>query len=124
MASKMPVERQTHLNREKKPPIKKVNIFLWDWSDEDPLQLVRTMVTRCEAEDIVSSYSDSHLVYNSYSNVWDTCEYFGEQSNDNDDIGTSSTLPKTPLTYILGYLAFHYGFVPPPSFAIKVSCGS
>ena len=93
MASKTPAERQTCLNHEKKPPIKKVNVFLWDWSDEDPLQLFRTMVTRCEAEDIVSSYSDLHLVYDSYSNVWDTCGYFGEQSNDDSVVPTPSGTP-------------------------------
>ena len=96
MASETPAERQTRLNRKKKPPIKKVNVFLWGWSDEDPLQLVHTMVTRREAEDIVSSYSDSHLVYNSYSNVWDACEYFGEQSNDDDDIGNDDSVVLTP----------------------------
>ena len=96
MASKTPAERQTCLNHEKKPPIKKVNVFLWDWSDEDPLQLVRTMVTRHEAEDIVSSYSDLHSVYNSYSNVWDTCKYFGEQSNNDDNIGNDDSVVLTP----------------------------
>ena len=127
------------------------------------------MVTRCEAEDIVSSYSDSHSVYDSYSNVWDACKYFGEQSNNDDNIGNDDSVVLTPsgtpaddngtleqaeheaflrdrvcqlnaappsewfkklvLSYsldtrsklnltqdtfdILGYLVFHYGFVPP-----------
>ncbi|KAF8817374.1 hypothetical protein BYT27DRAFT_7247266 [Phlegmacium glaucopus] len=39
-------QRQTCLNRKRKPPIRKVDVFLWDWSDEDPHQLVRTRVTR------------------------------------------------------------------------------
>ena len=43
------------------------------------------MVTRCEDEDILSSYSDSQLVYNSYSNVWDACKYFGDSNNDDGD---------------------------------------
>ena len=76
---------QAHLNRERKPPIKKVDVFLWDWSDEDPHELVHTRVTRQEGEDILSSYSDSQLVYNLYSNIWDACEYFGETDNDSNN---------------------------------------
>jgi hypothetical protein len=122
------------------------------------------MVTRREAKDIVSLFSETHLVYDSYSNVWDACKYFGEQSNDDDDddsvvpsdtpadnngtskqaeheaflrdrvcqlnavppserfkklvlsysLDTCSKLDLTQDTFdILGYLAFHYGFIPP-----------
>ena len=127
------------------------------------------MVTRHEDEDILSSYSDFQLVYDSYSNVWDACKYFGDSNNDDDNNGdndpvvpipsatpadnngtleqaeheafcqdwvcqlntappleqfkklvlscsldTCSKLNLTQDTFdILGYLAFHYGFVPP-----------
>jgi hypothetical protein len=168
LATETPAQRQTRVNRERKPPIKKVDVFSWDWSDEDPLQLVRTRVTRREGEDILSSFSDSQLVYDSYSNVWDACDYFGQPDDDTDDESSalphapitsvvanndgnseqleheafyrdqisklhalppserfkklflsysSDTLPKPDLTQdafdILGYLTFHYGFVPP-----------
>jgi len=80
-----PSKRETCLNRERKPPLKKVNVFVWDWSDEDPQQFVRTKVaTKQEGEDILSTYKDSHLVYDSFSNVWDACEYFGEPADDDD----------------------------------------
>ena len=94
MASKMQVERQTRLNHKRKPPVKKVDIFLWDWDDEDSQQLVYTKVTRCEGEDILSSYSNSQLVYDSYSNVWDACEYFGE--SDNDDLSNNGCVVSIP----------------------------
>ena len=177
LANETPTQRETRLNRERKPPIKKVDVFLWDWSDEDPDQLVRTKVTRREGEDILSSYSDSQLLYDSFTNVWDACDYMGQQDDDDDsesvfggvappsaeaalpltpippvvadDKGTSeqveheafcrdrislldamppserfkrlflsfSSDSKLDLTQdnfdILGYLAFHYGFVPP-----------
>ena len=77
---------QTHLNREKKQPTKKVNVFLWDWSNEDPRQLVCTKVSNySEGEWILSMYSKSHLVYDSYSNVWDACKYFRVADNYSDD---------------------------------------
>ena len=170
-------QRQTRLNRESKPPVRKVDVFLWDWSDEDPQQLVRTKVARREGEDILSSYPNSQLVYDSYSNVWDACKYFGPNDDSDDEsvvgceippagtalthvpipsptaddsgslelaeheafhqarirhlyaappserfkklflsysLDTRSKLDLTQDTFdILGYLAFHYGFVPP-----------
>ena len=165
LVNETPAQRETRLNRERKPPIKKVHVYHWDWSDEDPLQLVRTKVTRREGEDILSSYLDSQLVYDAHTNVWDACEYFGLPDDDSDDEsvfgpvpsdadddkGTSErldheaffrdriyqlhalphserfkklflsysldTYSKLDLTQesfdILGYLAFHYGLVPP-----------
>lgn len=85
LANETPAQRQTRLNRERKPPVNKVDVFLWDWSDEDPQQLVRTKVNRREGGDILSSYSDSQLVYDSFSNVWDACAYFGDPDDDGDD---------------------------------------
>jgi hypothetical protein len=176
MEKETPAQRQTRINRERKPPIKKVDVYLWDWSDEDPLQLVRTRVTRREGEDILSNYRNSHLIYDSYSNVWDACEYFGQPDEDSDDesvvgcvVPTDSAFTHAPIPSItddngaseqaaheafcqdrllqlstappserfkklflsysldtlskldlaqdtfdlLGYLVFHYGFVPP-----------
>ena len=76
---------QTHLNCERKPPINKVEVYIWDWSEEDPLQLVHTRVlTNRECKDILESFSPAQLIYNSWSNEWDLCEYFG-LSDDNKD---------------------------------------
>jgi hypothetical protein len=176
LAKETAAQRETRLNRERKPPIKKVDVFVWDWSNEDPQQLVRAKVARREGEDILTAYPESQLLYDSFSNVWDTCEYFGEPDNNSDDefmfgpppagaslshvldpsvvaddkgtserleheaffedrvnqlralpsserfkklflsysLNTYSKLDLTQDTFdILGYLAFHYGLVPP-----------
>jgi len=100
LASETPSQCQTRLNRQRKPPVKKVDVFLWDWSDEDPQLLVRTRVNRREGEDILESYSNSQLVYDPYSNVWDACEYFGANDDDDDDdnpmAGKSNPAPAAP----------------------------
>ena len=85
LANEKPSKREIRLNRDRRPPIKRVAVFVWDWSDEDPKQFVRTKVaTNREAEDILSTYKESYLVYDPFSNVWDACEYFGEPADDDD----------------------------------------
>jgi hypothetical protein len=102
LANETSAQRQARLNRERKPPTTNVVVFSWNWSDEDPHQLVRTRVTRREGGDILSAYSDSQLVYDSYSNVWDACEYFGQSDDDPDDMSigspsSASTLSRVPV---------------------------
>lgn len=81
-----PEARERRLNRERKPPQKKVEVYVWDWSDEDPLQLVRIRVTtNKERKDALESRSLSKSIYNSWSNEWDLCDYFGESDDDDDD---------------------------------------
>jgi hypothetical protein len=89
-AKETPEARERRLNRERKPPQKKVEVFVWDWSDEDPLQLVRIRVmTNRERQDALESYSPSQSIYNSWSNEWDLCDYFGDSGDDdNDDEGS------------------------------------
>ena len=78
--------REARLNRERKPPQNKVEVYIWDWSEEDPLQLVRTRVTtNKERKDALGSFSSSQSVYNSWSNEWDLCEYFGPSDDDEDE---------------------------------------
>ena len=63
-----------------------MDVYVWDWSDEDPLQLVRTRVTtNRECKDALESHSLSQSIYDSWSNQWDLCEYFGESDYDDDD---------------------------------------
>src|SRR5271156_3065774 len=107
MEKETPAQRQTRINRERKPPLKKVDVYLWDWSDEEPLQLVRARVTRREGEDILSNYRNSHLIYDSYRNVWDACEYFGQPDEDSDDesvvgcvVPTDSAFTHAPIPSI------------------------
>jgi hypothetical protein len=111
LAKETEKQRQIRLSREKQPPSKKVDVFLWDWSNEDPQQLVRTRVTRREGEDILSSYSNSQLVYDSFSNAWDACEYMGQHDDDDDDESMFSdgvappsagaTLSLTPISSVV-----------------------
>jgi hypothetical protein len=85
-AKETPEARQTRLNRERKPPQNKVEVFIWEWSEEDPLQLVRIRVTtNRERKDALESHSSSQLIYNSWSNEWDLCDYFGGSDDDDDD---------------------------------------
>ena len=78
--------RQARLNRERKPPQNKVEVYIWDWSEEDPLQLVRTRVmTNKERKDALGSFSSSQSIYNSWSNEWDLCEYFGPSDDEDED---------------------------------------
>ena len=85
-AKETPQARQTRLNRERKPPQNKVPVFVWDWSDEDPLQLVRTRIpTNKECKDALESHRESQSIYNSWSNEWDLCDYFGEEDYDSDE---------------------------------------
>ena len=85
-----PQAKQTRLNRERQPPRKKVTVYLWDWSDEDPLQLIRTRVTtQKECLDHLDTFSNSQSIYDSWANEWDLCEYFGDSDDldeEDDDI--------------------------------------
>ena len=85
-----PEAKQSRLNRERQPPEKKVNVYVWDWSDEDPLQLIRTRVTtQKESIDLLEIFPNSQSIYDSWANEWDLCEYFGDSDelddNDNND---------------------------------------
>jgi hypothetical protein len=86
-----PEAKERRLNRERQPPIRKVGVYVWDWSDEDPLQLIRTRVTtQKECIDLLETFSNSQSIYDSWANEWDLCEYFGDSdemddNNDNND---------------------------------------
>ena len=62
-----------------------MEVYVWDWSEKDPLQLVHTQVlANRERKDVLESFSPAQSIYNSWSNEWDLCEYFG-LSDDNED---------------------------------------
>jgi len=85
-AEETPGARQTRLNRERNPPQNKVAVYVWDWSDEDPLQLVRTRIpTNKECKDALESHRASQSIYNPWFNQWDLCDYFGEEDDDSDE---------------------------------------
>jgi len=86
-AKETPEARQRRLNRERKPPQNKVPVYVWDWSDEDPLQLVRIRITtNRESKDALESHRLSQSIYDSWSNEWDLCEYFGEEEEDEESL--------------------------------------
>ena len=88
-AKETPEARQRRLNRKRNLPQNKVPVFVWDWSDEDPLQLVWIRIpTNKECKDALESHRLSQSIYNSWSNKWDLCDYFGEEDDDLDEDST------------------------------------
>ncbi|KIM48501.1 hypothetical protein M413DRAFT_22984 [Hebeloma cylindrosporum] len=76
-------QRQTRLNQERKPPTISAEVYEWDWSDEDPLVLVRTCIlSRCR-EDTLDLYKESQCRYDAFRNAWDICEWFDLDDRDN-----------------------------------------
>ena len=82
-----PSQCETRLNRERKHPTKSADVFVWAWSTDESMELVRTRVSKREREDILESHSKEQCIYDSVFNTWDVCEYFGPESdyNDNDN---------------------------------------
>jgi len=71
-----PQQRQTRLNRERNPPRVSAEVYEWDWSEEDPLVLVRTRIPNKSREDTLDGYEHSQCRYDSFKNVWDVCQWF------------------------------------------------
>ena len=42
-------------------------------------------MTNKECKDALGSFSSSQSIYNSWSNKWDLCEYFGPSDDDKDE---------------------------------------
>ena len=78
-------DRQTRLNREGKHPTKSAEVFLWQWSSDGAIELVRSRVSKKEREDILCAYSELQCKYDSVFNTWDVCSYFGPDDPDDDD---------------------------------------
>ena len=55
------------------------------WTDADTPQRVRKQMTRNEAEQMWSLYSDRQRRYDSLTNEWDICTEFGDGPSDDDD---------------------------------------
>jgi len=69
-------ERQTRLNRERNSPTVSAEVYEWDWSEEDPLVLVRTRIPNQSCEDTLKGYETFQCCYDSFKNVWDVCQWF------------------------------------------------
>jgi hypothetical protein len=89
LANETSIQRQTRINRESKPPTTSADVFLWEWSADGAIELVRTRVSKKEREDILGSYSKHQCKYDAVFNTWDVCDYFGpdelEPDSDEDD---------------------------------------
>jgi hypothetical protein len=85
LAKETPNERQTRLNRERKPPTKSAEVFLWEWSADGAIELVRRRVSKKEREDVLGNYSNLQCKYDAVFNIWDVCDYFGPDDPDDDD---------------------------------------
>ena len=125
LATESKSKRDTRLNRQRNPPIRKVKVFVWDWSDEDPEQFVRTKVTTArEAEEIISSYKDSYLVYDPFSNAWDACEYFGKPADDDDSDDDVPMLDRAAPSGVIPSSDASPSHVPCPSFVVDDDNGA
>jgi hypothetical protein len=69
-------QRQTRLNRERNPPRVSAEVYEWDWSEGDPLVLVRTRISNKSREDTLDGYEDSQCRYGSFKKVWDVSQWF------------------------------------------------
>ncbi|KAF8898285.1 hypothetical protein CPB84DRAFT_1847834 [Gymnopilus junonius] len=83
------------LSRERKNPTISAEVFVWDWSIEEDMCLVRTRVHKKECEDNLAFYRGSQARYDSFQNEWDLCEYFATPGDpdcisDDDDDGTAT----------------------------------
>ena len=84
LANETPTDRQNRINREKKPPTKSAEVFLWEWSADGAIELVRTRVSKREREHILGNYSSQQCVYDPVFNVWEVCDYFRPDEFDSD----------------------------------------
>ena len=85
LANETPNQLQTRLNRERKPPTKSADVFLWEWSTDGSIELVRRRVSKKEREDVLDCHSRLQCKYDAVLNVWDVCNYFGPDDPDDDD---------------------------------------
>jgi hypothetical protein len=69
-----PSERERRLHRERMPPTKSAQVFVWD---KDPDNLVREEVLVSEREKTLAEYGSQQKVYHSFWNQWDCCREFG-----------------------------------------------
>jgi len=69
-------QRETRLNRERNPLRVSAEVYEWDWSEEDPLVLIRTCIPKKSREDTLEGYETSQCRYDSFKNVWDVCQWF------------------------------------------------
>ena len=101
LANETSSECQTRLNRERKPPTTTAEVYMWDWSTDGAIELVRTRVSKKEREDILGNHQKNQCKYDAVFNVWDVCDYFGPDdpgddgdSDDDMDVDTGFNIDR------------------------------
>ena len=90
LAIETPSDRAIRLNREKKHPTVSAEVFLWQWSLGDDIELVRTRVFKAEREDTLYAHPGGQSRYDPVFNCWDVCPYFVPDPRDPEGDDDSS----------------------------------
>ena len=80
LRTETPKQRQTRVNRTRKPPTVSAKVFEWDAPE-----FRRTAVFRDQREDTLERYSSAQKRYDPIANEWDCCYEFGPDDPDSDD---------------------------------------
>ena len=67
---------EVRLNCKRNPPTVSAEVYEWDWSEEDPLVLVCTCISKKSCGDTLEGYETSQCCYDSFKNIWDVCQWF------------------------------------------------
>lgn len=86
IASESPAERQTRLNRERKPPTSNAKVFVWEKDDKGIYR--RRLESKKYNGNTLGSYGRDQKTYNAVSNEWDC---YGEGYNSDEDISDEDT---------------------------------
>lgn len=90
LAQESAATRKKRIQREQQPPVSNTTVYVWDWSLEEEVQLVRNKIEpgkNTKLEEILGSFSAAERVYDSFDNEWDCCEFFGDSGDEEEDRG-------------------------------------
>ena len=97
MARETTQQRQSRESREKNPPTKRTKVFMWTRNEEGGY--TRQSFYQSENGLHLDSYSKKQKVYDAFSNEWDCCYEFGDDSEGDfaeDDDGSDDEYPSMP----------------------------
>ncbi|KAG6883565.1 hypothetical protein C0992_008451 [Termitomyces sp. T32_za158] len=78
-------DRQTRLNRERRPPTVSAQVFEWIRDEDDDNIWCRVGVRKADREETLGRYSEAQRRYDSFSNEWDCCQEFGPGDEESDE---------------------------------------
>ncbi|KDR66683.1 hypothetical protein GALMADRAFT_147735 [Galerina marginata CBS 339.88] len=90
LSKETPDARNQRLQREKNPATASAEVYLWELGEGKTIELIRRRVLSKGRVDVLRSHPSSQCIYDSISNTWDVCEYFGPDDEDygSDDSGS------------------------------------